>query len=331
LESILTATNELTQALWYVEPNVGEIRSAKLTALAPGHCRIKTEFSAFSRGTESLVSAGLVPPSEYDRMRTPLMQGQFPFPILYGYCNVGTVIDGPKEWLGKTVFCLAPHQTVYDAPTDWLAEVLPSIPNKRAVLAANMETALNAVWTGKPGPADQIAVIGGGVVGLLVAYLCSHLPGAQVTLVDPVASRASVCQKLGVRFANNCEGLDNCDLVFHTSAHPDGLRDALSVAGREASVIELSWYGSRAVHVELGGAFHSQQLRLQSCQVGHVEASHRSRWSYQRRLTAALGLLTDPRLEALLEPAIEFSELPDALGTILGTTPSKLCQIVNYR
>lgn len=319
-----------TLALWYAAPKVAEIRSAQLDALAANHCRIETLYSAISRGTESLVFNGEVPTSEYARMATPLMAGQFPFPVAYGYCNVGRVIEGPAAWLQKTVFCLGPHQTLFDAPMSMLAEVPTKVPAERAVLAANMETALNAVWTGKPGPADHIAIVGGGVVGLLVAYLCSQLPGADVVLVDPLKARETTCKALGIRYAPNTQSLRGCDVVFHASGHPAGLQDALTIAGNEASVVELSWYGSRAVTVELGGAFHSQQLRLQSCQVGHIEQTHQPRWSYNRRVLAALDLLSDDRLDALLEPAIALAALPLEIRNILGPSQTRLCQVIAY-
>jgi hypothetical protein len=319
-----------SMALWYVAPKLGQLKPVALGELAPDHCRVATRYSAMSRGTESLVFNGLVPASEYERMATPLMQGSFPFPVTYGYCNVGTVIEGPEPWLDQAVFCLAPHQSIYDAPISLMARVPDGLPLPRAAMAANMETALNAVWTGKPGPADQIAIVGGGVVGLLVAYLCTQLPGANVTLIDPLASREAVCTQLGVRYAPESGDLKNCDVVFHASGHGSGLQTSISLAGKEATVVELSWYGSRAVTLELGGAFHSQQLRLQSCQVGHIENSHRSRWSYQRRLCAALDLLFDDRLDALLEPAIAFTQLGSALDDILGQGQSRLCQIIDY-
>ncbi|UOD51527.1 zinc-binding alcohol dehydrogenase [Orrella daihaiensis] len=306
------------------------MRPANLSTLAADHCRIDTIFSAVSRGTESLIYNGEVPDSEFDRMAAPLMGGQLPFPVAYGYCNVGRVTDGPSDWLQKTVFSLGPHQTVFDAPVAMLAEVPANVPASRAVLAANMETALNAVWTGKPGPADRVAIIGGGVVGLLVAYLCSRMPGAEVALVDPVREREIICRELGIRYAANTTDLENCDVVFHASGHQSGLQDALSVAGNEACIVELSWYGNRTVTIELGGTFHSQQLRLQSCQVGHIEQTHQPRWSYNRRLRAALNLLADPRLDRLLEPAVNFHELPQQIPNILGPGQARLCQVIAY-
>ena len=69
------------------------------------------------------------------------------------------------------------------------------------MLAANMETAVNAVWDARPGPGDRIVVFGAGVVGSLVAWLCDRIPGTSVLLVDPDATRTPVVEALGVDFA----------------------------------------------------------------------------------------------------------------------------------
>lgn len=318
------------RALWYTAPETVALGPVDLAALSNGRCRIQTLYTGISRGTESLVYFGQVPQSEYQRMATPLMTGQLPYPVVFGYCNVGRVIDGPDGFIGQTVFCLGPHQTLFDAPSTMLAPLPPNVPAKRGVLAANMETALNAVWTGKPGPADQVVIIGGGVVGLLVAYLCKQLPRARVTLVDPLPARAATCERLGIAHAASIAKLGNCDVVFHASGHPGGLQDALSVAGNEATVVELSWYGSKAVCVELGGAFHSQQLRVQSCQVGHVESNHRPRWDYQRRLSAALELLADELLDHLLEPAVAFEDAAQAIHDVFKGQAPRLCQVIDF-
>ena len=200
----------------------------------------------------------------------------------------------------------------------------------RAVLAANMETALNAVWNGAAGPADKIAVVGAGVVGALTAYLCGRLPGASVTLVDVKEHRAQLATHLGVNFATPDSAPKECDIVFHASASPAGLATALSLAGNEADVVELSWYGDKQVAAPLGGAFHSKQLRLVSSQVGHVAPSRRARWNYARRLQAALALLHDARLDRLLEPSIEFAALPERIPALLEPQADILCQVVHY-
>lgn len=320
----------LSQSLWYIEPGQAEIRSETLGPLPTESVQVRTLFSALSRGTESLVYRGLVPQSEYVRMAAPWMGGAFPFPVQYGYSNVGRIESGPSHLIDQLVFALRPHQTVYQASLSQVIALPAGLSAQRAVLAANMETALNAVWDAAPGPGDRIAVIGGGVVGCLVAYLCGHLPGAEVTLVDINPDRALIANALGVAFAGPTVAPSDCDVVFHCSATAAGLTTAIAAAGDEALVLELSWYGTTPVEVPLGGAFHSRQIRLQSSQVGHIATSHRPRWTYQRRLRAALGMLTDPRLDVLLSHPIAFADLPKHLPTILGAQSDMLCCLIDY-
>jgi NADPH:quinone reductase-like Zn-dependent oxidoreductase len=317
-------------ALWYVAPGRAEIRDEPLAEPQPGGVRVRALHSAISRGTERLVLAGRVPPSEFDRMRAPFMSGTFPFPVKYGYAVAGRVEQGPAALQGRLVFALHPHQSVFNVPAGAVVPVPEGVPAARAVLAANMETALNGVWDGAPGPADRIAVVGGGVIGALVAYLCGRLPGAQVTLVDVEPSRAECARALGISFAAPDAAPRDCDLVVHASGNAAGLATALDLAGEEAMVLEMSWYGADEVSVPLGAAFHSRRLKLISSQVGKVAASHRARWSYARRLAAALDLLADPKLDALLAPAIKFSDLPARLPDMLSPKSGVLCQLVTY-
>jgi NADPH:quinone reductase-like Zn-dependent oxidoreductase len=317
-------------ALWYVGPGQAEIRREIVAEPRPGEVLVRALYSAISRGTERLVFAGRVPESEFSRMRAPFMGGAFPFPVKYGYATVGRVERGPAEWLGRNVFALHPHQSVFTFPAEAIMLAPDGVPPARVALAANMETALNAVWDAAPAPADRIAVVGAGVVGSLVAFLCGRLPGAKVTLVDIEPSRALLARALGVGFAAPAQAPDDCDLVVHASGTGAGLATAIDLAGDEARVLELSWYGAGEVAVPLGGAFHSRRLQLISSQVGRVAPSHRPRWTHYRRLAAALDLLADSRLDALLAPAVGFYELPARLPEILKAAGGALCPLVVY-
>ena len=320
----------MAEALWYSAPGVADIRQEALAPPAADEVRVRALFGAVSRGTEALVLAGRVPVSEFERMRAPFMAGNFPFPVKYGYATVGVIEGGAEASRGRTVFTLHPHQNFFNIPAS-AAVVLPdNLPPQRAVLAANMETALNAVWDAAPGPADRIAVVGAGVVGSLVAYLCGRFPTAAVTLVDINPARAELAKTLGVGFARPESAKGDCDLVVHASGNPAGLGTALALAGEEATVLEMSWYGDAPVTAPLGGPFHSRRLRLISSQVGQIAPSHRPRWSHGRRLAAALALLTDARLDALLAPPVLFQDLAQRLPEILDARNGILCQLIAY-
>jgi NADPH:quinone reductase-like Zn-dependent oxidoreductase len=320
----------MASALWYEAPGVVIIRATKLPDPTAGFARVRTLFSAISRGTEHLVLSGHVPPDEYTRMRAPLQEGHFPFPVKYGYCAVGIVEAGPPDLLNRTVFCLHPHQDRFIAPIGMLATVPSDVPPRRAALAANMETALNALWDSGAGPADRIVVIGGGIVGLLVGYIAAGLPGAQVTLSDIDPSRAAVAAALGITFTQAAALPRDADIVFHTSASGSGLTAAIHSAGTEATIVEMSWYGDTPVTVPLGSAFHSRRLRILSSQVGMVSPSRRPRWPYARRLAAALDLLRDPRLDILVTATIDFADAPRDLPRALAPGVLGLPPVIRY-
>jgi threonine dehydrogenase-like Zn-dependent dehydrogenase len=320
----------IAQALWHVAPGQAEMREETLPAPASGEVLVRALYSAVSRGTERLVFSGGVPESELQRMRAPFMGGAFPFPVKYGYQMVGRVERGPAELQGRLVFALHPHQSAFILPTEAVAPLPEDLPPMRAALAANMETALNAVWDAAAGPADRIVVVGAGVVGALVAFLCARLPGAEVTLVDIDPARAPLARALGAAFALPDAAPRDCDVVFHASAAASGLAAALDLAGDEATVLEMSWYGAGEIAVPLGGAFHARRLRLISSQVGRVAPSHRPRWTTRRRLAAALKLLGDARLDTLIAPPVRFHELPERLPGILAREGGALCPLVIY-
>lgn len=320
-----------SRALTYVAPMRAELRAVAVPAPGDGEVRVRSEVSALSRGTERLVAAGRVPPAEAHRMRCPMQEGDFPFPVKYGYCAVGIVEAGPEAWLGRRVFVLHPHQARFVCGVDRLHPVPDDVPARRAALAANMETALNAVWDSGVSVADRVVVVGGGLVGLLVTALCAGLPGARVTLVDVDAARASDAAAFGAEFALPEAAPEGADVVFHTSATAAGLATALGAAGPEARVIELSWYGAGEVAVALGGAFHGDRLGLLSSQVGRVSPGHAARgWTHASRLAAALRLCVDPRLDRLIGETIAFADLAAAIPRLLAPGAPGVATLVSY-
>lgn len=299
-----------TQAYWLLEPGQGEIRAEPLPAPQAGEALVRTLYSGISRGTEALVFRGEVPSSEYRTMRAPFQAGDFPGPVKYGYCNVGRVEEGPEDLRGRLVFCLYPHQTRFVVPVTALHLLPDEVPPGRAVLTANLETAVNGLWDATPRIGDRIAVIGAGVVGCLTAWLAGRIPGCQVELIDTNPRRAAVAAALGVDFALPAAATPEADCVIHASGSAAGLALALRLAGFEATVLELSWYGSREVAVPLGQAFHPRRLTLRSSQVGSVASAQRARWDHRRRLGLVLSLLTEPVLDRLITGEDAFAELP---------------------
>jgi threonine dehydrogenase-like Zn-dependent dehydrogenase len=321
---------EETLAFWVAAAGRGEIRSETLATPMPGEVRVQALYSGVSRGTESLVFLGHVPPSEHQRMRAPFQAGQFPAPVKYGYASVGRVLEGAPDRVGGTVFCLFPHQQRYTVPASAAFSVPAGVPAGRAILAANLETALNGVWDSGLGPGDRVTVVGGGSVGCLVAWLAARIPGCDVELVDLNPGRRAVAERLGVKFAHPGSARERADVVLHASGSAEGLSLSMRLAAFEATIVELSWYGDRPVTLSLGEAFHSQRLTLKSSQVGTVADSRRGRWNFARRMELALSLLAAPELDALINSEGRFEDLPLALGELSRAAGDVIMHRVRY-
>jgi threonine dehydrogenase-like Zn-dependent dehydrogenase len=317
-------------AFWLRTPGVGEIRPVTLPEPGQDDVLVRTLRSGVSRGTETLVFRGGVPRDHHAVMRAPFQEGDFPGPVKYGYLNVGTVEQGPAELCGRTVFCLYPHQTAYVVPAAAVTVVPEGVPPARAVLAGTVETAVNALWDASPLVGDRVTVVGAGMVGCCVARLLSRFPAVQVTLVDVDPGRAEIAAAIGVEFSLPSDAADDRDLVVHASATSAGLQLSLDLLAREATVIDLSWYGDSEVRLSLGGAFHSGRLRIRSSQVGTVSPARSGTRTPADRLALALDLLRDPAFDALLTGQSRFSELPDLMARLAAGRLPALCHTITY-
>jgi threonine dehydrogenase-like Zn-dependent dehydrogenase len=324
------STREDARAFWIEDRSRSTIRPVALPAPGPDDIVVETQFSGISRGTETLVFRHGVPPSQYAAMRCPFQEGDFPAPVKYGYSAVGRAVGGPPEVRDRLVFVLHPHQTRFVVPALAAIPLPQDVPPGRAVLAANMEAALNGVWDAEIMAGDRVCVIGGGAVGLLVAYLAVRIVGVSVLLIDVDPAKAAAAGALGLPFRTSAEGVGDFKVVIHASGNPDGLRAALAVAAFEATILEMSWFGDRDVPLPLGEAFHSRRLTIRSSQVGAVAACRRARWTHRRRLELALRLLADDRLDALISGESPFESLPEVMQSLARGTLPALCHRIRY-
>lgn len=339
--------NRNALAYWLLGPGIGEIRTETLPVPGPGEVLVRTLHSGISRATELLVRRGGVPADQRELLRAPFQSGEFPWPVKYGYLNVGVVEAGPPGLLGRTVFCLFPHQSAYVVAASAVHVVPEGVPARRAVLAGTVETAVNALWDAGPLPGDRIAVVGAGMVGCCVARLLAGIPGVTVEMFDVDPAKSTIATALGVGFVTvpagdgneiaddgaagkEAAGWGTFDLAFHTSATSAGLQLALELLAPEGEVLELSWYGDSPVTVALGGMFHSSRLAVRSSQVGAVAPARRRNRTAGQRLELALKLLQDPAFDALLSGSSPFAQLPQAMAELADGRLSALCHTLSY-
>ncbi|MEL7428371.1 MAG: zinc-binding alcohol dehydrogenase, partial [Pseudomonadota bacterium] len=226
---------------------------------------------------------------------------------------------------------LHPHQTHLVVHEDWVVPLPKGVDPARAVLSANLETALNATWDAEPRPGERTVVFGGGVVGLLTAWMVGKNTGTNPVIVDINRDRKPVAERLGLAFMHPDDlGAHEFDCLFNTTASAAGLQCAIDHAAFEGRIIEMSWYGSKEISLSLGGSFHSRRLTIISSQVGHVAPSHRTTTSHRERMQLAMSHLSDANLDVLLTPRVLFDDLPKHLDKIFAPGADVLCPLVGY-
>jgi 2-desacetyl-2-hydroxyethyl bacteriochlorophyllide A dehydrogenase len=327
------------RAVWFAGPGRAEVRDEPLPPIGPGDILVRAERSAISHGTELLVYRGEVPPDM--ALDLPTLAGSFAFPIKYGYASVGMVVEAGSEVTtvrpDSRVFCLHPHQTAYVLPAE-LAWPLPDgLDSERAVLAANVETALNVLLDTPVRLGERVAVLGQGTVGLLIGLLARQNGAERIVVVDPYERRRALALALGADAAlEPSESLPDelaealggrPDLVFEASGNPSALQTTIDAVADEGTVTVCSWYGSKPVPLMLGGRFHRGRIRLRSSQVGRVPPELGGRWSYERRRATVLDLLGQLPVDRLVTHHFPFEEAPAAYR-LLAERPQETIQVV---
>ena len=317
------------QAYWVTESGHGELRPEAIPTPGPQEALVRTLYSGVSRGTERVVHEGRVPERVADLMHAPHQEGDFPGPVKYGYLSVGVVEQGPDTWIGKTVFSLHPHQDFYVVPTNHLTAIPEDVPARRAVLTGIVEVAINALWEAGPRLGDRVAVVGGGLVGGVLATILRKYPLGRLQLVDADAEKRNLAEKLNINFALPDEAENDCDVVFHCSASNEGLKLSLQLAGDDSDVIELSWFADKEVTLPLGEDFHARRLTIRSSQVGAVALPRRHRRTNAQRLQLAAATLKDPVFDTFLSSECQFQNLPTSLVQLF-EKPGGFCHVVAY-
>lgn len=318
-------------AYWVTAPGRGDLRREPTPRPGAGQSLLQTRCTGISPGTERLVGRGEVPASCAEAMVCRYMDGSFALPVKYGYSLVGTGVDGALR--GERVFVMHPHQDLL-AVDDRHALVLPeTLPDARATLIPNTETALNAVWDSELRPGEASLIVGGGPVGLLLAFVLQRLDLGPTHLVEVDPARRDLARALP--FVDAVGTADefatgSYRVAFHGTGRGEGLQVALDAVGFEGLVLELSWYGRRPVTVELGSHFHYQRKRILASQVGHIARPKRGQQDHDSRMQEVLRLLDDPAVDALLAEAVDFAQMPELMHHLYHERLATPCPWIRY-
>ena len=305
-----------SQSFWLIKKNKPKIISSDIFYKKNSKSvLVKTLYSGISKGTEKLVANGKVNFTQFDIMRCPLQEGSFDFPIKYGYINIGEIINGPKFLIGKNIFTLSPHQSIFKISLNNI-NVIKSKNIKKYLLTANMETAVNIFWDSQTKKNNKILIIGLGSVGLLTAYYFKLRGYKNLYVTDINTNKRKISNKLNLNFVNFSK-VKNLDCIINTTSSYEILNNCFTKLNLDGKVVEASWYGQSYGKLNLGNEFHSKRLKIISSQVSNIPPHMKKTHTYKSRLKIAIDSLSDDKLMCLINSTSKFENLEKDYISIL--------------
>ena len=333
----------IARAVTFVGPRQVELRDETLAPPAPGQALLRTRLSAISSGSEMLVYRGEAPADLPADATLTALPGNLAYPLRYGYASVAVVeqVGAPAEqaWIGRRTFAFQPHGSRFVSSLSDLHPIPDGVSDEEAVFLANAETAVGLLHDSAPLAGERVVVWGQGIVGLLTTSLLAALPLARLVTVDRYALRRNASLALGAAAALDparpdlIEALraalseDGADLTLELSGNPAALDAALRSTGFAGRVVLGSWYGTKPVQLDLGGAFHRSHIRLLASQVSRIDPALTGRWTKERRLAFAWDWLARLRPSAWITHRFDF-ESAGAAYALLDQRPEDALQVV---
>lgn len=316
------------QSFW-VSKKRGKIKTENLKKIInKDELLIETRYTGISYGTEKIVFDSNVPSNQYNLMKAPHQEGSFNTSVKYGYLNVGEVKVGPRELMNKMVYSMYPHQTKFIIKSSLVTQIPAAVPLKRALLTANMETAINAMWDSNPMIGDKTYVVGAGVVGILMAYVLSKTFGLNVIIIDKDIKKKNICKSMGLKYENDIKKINDPDIIYECTGNISVLNKLVNQIKLDTKICILSWYGKQVSNIRLGENCFSRRASIIFSQVGNIPSNRLRKFDNLKRRELALNMLNDDTLDILLDKKeIQLKDLP----IFFKKQYSKgLCKVVKY-
>jgi hypothetical protein len=322
-----------------------------------GPVRLATVCSGISAGTELSFLTGTNPAlhahhdPELGLFRTDLPATGYPVTRL-GYMEVARVAESeaaaPPQ--GALVAAAYGHRTGYRLdplaermvvlPSDldpllgiYVAHMGPICANGLLHAAADLcGTDVRDLGDGVRG--RRVAVIGGGVVGLLTGLFARRHGAAEVVLLDPTPQRRAAAEGLGLEAIDpdrtdpavllktrwrHGPGDRGADVVFQCRGRSAALATALRLLRPQGTVVDLAFYTDDGSPLRLGAEFHHNGLTVHCAQIGRVPRGTNHAWDRERLSLESIDLL---RVEGaavrkhMITDVVPFEEGPALLADL---------------
>ncbi|MEO3807547.1 zinc-binding alcohol dehydrogenase [Sphaerisporangium sp. B11E5] len=345
----------MQRVVQFAGPRQVEVVTADSVPLPPGHLRVRTRYSGISAGTELTAYRGTNPylTRSWDPEARIFRDGGpgVAYPVAgWGYSEVGEVLEVSPELTGvpgmpgpgDLVWGIWGHRDEGIVPAERMAgHRLPDGLDPLAGAFARVGAiAYNAVLAAGIHLAEDVAVFGQGVIGLITTRL-ARLNGAAVTAVDALESRLAKAAEYGasrtldaragavaeqIREATGGRG---ADVAIEISGAYPALHEAVRSVAVGGRVVASGFYQGDGIGLRLGDEFHHNRVEIVSSQIGGVPPGLAGRWSVDRLQRTFLSLVAAGQVDvkSLVSHVVPVADAAEAY-VLLDERPAEALQVV---
>ena len=239
-------------------------------------------------------------------------------PLEMGYCNVGVVLEGPKNGFkkGTRVVSNGGHSTCVTVNQNLVAAIPDDVTDEEAVFVVPSSIALQGIRLIKPEIGESFVVIGLGLIGLLTAQILKA-NGCNVIGVDPDASKREIASSYGIKAFETAKQLLNNALIPNQAGY-DGVLITASSKSNDIIKESATLCRKRGKIVLIGvvgldidrSDFYEKEITFQvSCSYGPGRYSKNYeelgldypiefvRWTENRNFQAVLDLMSEKKIQ----------------------------------
>ena len=334
-----------SKSLWFLGRRKVGFREDEVAISRDDEILVETLYSGISQGTERLIYRGEVAEDLQLDSSLATIEGRFPFPVKYGYSNVGKVVETGKNVSqvkrGDTIFAFNPHETNYVISEVEAIKLPVEILPLHGIFIPGLETAVNAVLDSGIKLGESVVVFGQGTIGLFITHVMRRSGANKIFTVEKVEKRRRLSLAFGADYSFDPDDdelpatiLDltdgiGADVIVEASGSPAALNTAIKLAAFQGQIIVVSWYGTKPVMLNLGEEFHRRRLRIKSSQVSFIDPALTPRWSIRRRMALTLTLLATLDLVELVAQSriYPFEEAAKAYQ-VIDEHPDEALQVI---
>ena len=323
-------------------PRIAEFQDVPVPECPRGGLLVRAVVTALSTGTEMRTYRG-TPVDPEGRLLYPSgVPLEFPYEI--GYSMVGMVeavgADVAGFSVGDRVFVGEPHKQYAAVPADLAFRLPEGLPDYSAAFLNVLNVGQLALRKGRPGPGENVAIVGLGVVGLSALAFCRAFRFSALA-VDTDERRLAVASAMGADATASPQAADlpeavaawsggrGADVAIEAATAWSAIKTAMDIVRPRGTVVVVATHTDTPDFSPVSYPYNVKDVALLT---SYGYDPRDDRWDKKACMSLAADLLAGGEMDVspMITHRVEWSEIPDVYRRLDGSGERPIGVVVRW-